>query len=74
MGEPEGGSERRFVVKLSGLPEPIPLRSLGDGMNRVLGIVLALVYQRTGWLTNSILLHGLSNAIATVLAFNVAMR
>ena len=39
-----------------------------------MGIVLALVYQRTGWLTNSILLHGLSNAIATVLAFNVALR
>jgi membrane protease YdiL (CAAX protease family) len=40
----------------------------------VMGIVLALVYERTGWLTNSILLHGLSNAIATVLAFNVAVR
>jgi membrane protease YdiL (CAAX protease family) len=39
-----------------------------------MGIVLALVYIRTGWLTNSILLHGLSNAIATVVAFNVAIR
>jgi uncharacterized protein len=39
-----------------------------------MGIVLALVYSRTGWLTNSILLHGLSNAIATVVAFNVALR
>jgi len=39
-----------------------------------MGIVLALVYVRTGWLSNSILLHGLSNAIATVVAFNVAMR
>ncbi|OLE22724.1 MAG: hypothetical protein AUG49_18120 [Catenulispora sp. 13_1_20CM_3_70_7] len=39
-----------------------------------MGMVLALVYERTGWLTNSILLHGLSNAIATVAAFNVAMR
>jgi membrane protease YdiL (CAAX protease family) len=39
-----------------------------------MGIVLALVYVRTGWLTNSILLHGLSNAIATVVAFNVAIR
>jgi uncharacterized protein len=39
-----------------------------------MGIVLALVYERTGSLTNSILLHGLSNAIATVLAFNLAMR
>ena len=39
-----------------------------------MGIVLALVYVRTGWLTNSILLHGLSNAIATVVAFTVAVR
>ena len=39
-----------------------------------MGIVLAVVYTRTGWLTNSILLHGLSNAIATVVAFNVALR
>ena len=39
-----------------------------------MGIVLAVVYERSGWLTNSILLHGLSNAIATVVAFNVAMR
>lgn len=39
-----------------------------------MGIVLALVYSRTGWLTNSILLHGLSNAVATVVAFNLALR
>lgn len=39
-----------------------------------MGIVLALVYTRTGWLTNSILLHGLSNGIATVVAFNLALR
>lgn len=39
-----------------------------------MGIVLALVYTRTRWLTNSILLHGLSNAIATIVAFNVALR
>ena len=39
-----------------------------------MGIVLALVYVRTGWLTNTILLHGLNNAIVTVLAFNLALR
>jgi membrane protease YdiL (CAAX protease family) len=38
-----------------------------------MGIVLAVVYTRTGWLTNSILLHGLSNAIATIVAFNIAL-
>jgi uncharacterized protein len=34
-----------------------------------MGIVLALVYVRTGWLTNNILLHALSNAIATVAVY-----
>jgi membrane protease YdiL (CAAX protease family) len=34
-----------------------------------MGIVLALVYVRTGWLTNTILLHSLSNAIATVAVY-----
>ena len=34
-----------------------------------MGTVLAVVYVRTGWLTNTILLHGVSNAIATVLVY-----
>ncbi len=34
-----------------------------------MGIVLAAVYVRTGWLTNNILLHALSNAIATVAVY-----
>lgn len=34
-----------------------------------MGIVLAVVYVRAGWLTNNILLHALSNAIATVAVY-----
>jgi membrane protease YdiL (CAAX protease family) len=34
-----------------------------------MGIALAVVYVRTGWLTNNILLHALSNAIATVAVY-----
>jgi membrane protease YdiL (CAAX protease family) len=34
-----------------------------------MGIVLAVVYVRTGWLTNNILLHALSNTIATVAVY-----
>jgi membrane protease YdiL (CAAX protease family) len=34
-----------------------------------MGTVLAVVYVRTGWLTNNILLHALSNAIATVAVY-----
>jgi ABC-type transport system involved in cytochrome c biogenesis ATPase subunit len=36
------------VVKIAGIDEPLPLRSLGDGMQRVLGIVLALVNAKDG--------------------------
>jgi membrane protease YdiL (CAAX protease family) len=39
-----------------------------------MGIVLALVYIRTGWLTNSMLLHGFNNALVTIAAFNLAIR
>lgn len=39
-----------------------------------MGIVLALVYARTRCLTNSMLLHGLNNALVTIAAFNLALR
>lgn len=39
-----------------------------------MGIVLAAVYARTGRLTNTILLHGLNNALVTIAAFNLAVR
>jgi membrane protease YdiL (CAAX protease family) len=39
-----------------------------------MGIVLAVVYVRTGWLTNTILLHAASNAIATVAVYYQTIR
>jgi membrane protease YdiL (CAAX protease family) len=39
-----------------------------------MGIVLALLYDRTGRLTNSILLHAMNNAVVTVIAYNLATR
>lgn len=39
---------RTVLVKLAGNERPIPLRSLGEGMNRMFGIVLALVNARGG--------------------------
>jgi uncharacterized protein len=39
-----------------------------------MGIVLAVVYVRTGWLTNNILLHAASNAIATLAVYYQAIR
>lgn len=43
------GSPRITVMaKITGFPKPVPLRSLGDGVNRVLGIALALVNASNG--------------------------
>jgi membrane protease YdiL (CAAX protease family) len=39
-----------------------------------MGIVLAVVYARTGSLTNSMLLHGINNALVTILAFTLPVR
>lgn len=40
--------ERIPIVRIAGMNEPIPLRSLGSGMQRMLGIALALVNARDG--------------------------
>jgi hypothetical protein len=41
---------RTPVAKLRGLPVPVPLRNMGDGVNRVLSISLALVNAAGGFL------------------------
>ena len=38
------------IVKIASIDEPLPLRSLGDGMQRTFGIALALVNARNGLL------------------------
>lgn len=40
--------DRLPIVKIIGIDEPLPLRSLGDGMQRLFGIALALVNARNG--------------------------
>jgi ABC-type cobalamin/Fe3+-siderophores transport system ATPase subunit len=40
--------ERIPVVKVVGIDDPLPLRSLGEGMNRLFGIALALVNAKGG--------------------------
>jgi hypothetical protein len=42
--------ERSPIVKIAGNDDPIPLSSLGDGMQRTLGIALALVNAKDGLL------------------------
>lgn len=42
--------ERTAVIKLSNTANVLPLRSMGDGMNRILTIILALVNSDNGFL------------------------
>lgn len=41
---------RRAIVRSGNFPRPVPLRSLGDGLNRLFGIVLSLVNAKDGLL------------------------
>ncbi len=43
-------ARRSFRVKMNGAISPVPARSLGDGVNRVLGMSLALVSAQGGFL------------------------
>jgi predicted ATPase len=44
------GRERLPIVKIADFDQPLPLRSLGEGMNRIFGIALALVNAKGGML------------------------
>jgi AAA15 family ATPase/GTPase len=46
----EHSRKRNAVVKLSDTAETLPLKSMGDGINRVLAIILALVNAENGFL------------------------
>lgn len=48
LGDPLLPRERVPMVRISHASQPVPLRSLGDGMVRALGLVLALVNARDG--------------------------
>ena len=41
---------RRAVVRMENNNDPLPLKSMGDGMNRILTIILALVNAKDGYL------------------------
>ncbi len=47
---PSFRSNRRVIVKLSGHPRPVPLKSFGDGATRLFGAALALTRSRQGLL------------------------
>lgn len=43
-------SARTAIVRSKALPRPVPLRSFGDGLNRLFGIILSLVNAKDGLL------------------------
>ena len=43
IGTDRDGDARRAMVRSEEIPRPVPLRTFGDGMNRLLGIALSLV-------------------------------
>jgi hypothetical protein len=42
--------QRRAIVRAEGIPRPVPLRTFGDGLNRLFGIALSLVNAKDGLL------------------------
>lgn len=72
-----GPASRTAVVKLAGVKGPVPLRSLGEGMNRMFGIALALVSAKDGMLLIDEIESGLHYSVQPDiwrLVFEVARR
>lgn len=55
--------DRIPIVKVAGIDEPLPLRNLGDGTQRMLGIALALVNAKDGMLLVDEIENGLHYSV-----------
>lgn len=77
IGESETYSGRFPVVKLQDVNERVPLKRLGDGMNRLFGIALALVNAKNGLLLLDEIENGLHYTVQPdvwKMIFDVARR
>jgi ABC-type cobalamin/Fe3+-siderophores transport system ATPase subunit len=77
VGDSQAARERYTIVKVAGIREPLPIRSLGDGMQRVLGIALALVNAENGILLIDEIENGLhysAHADIWKLIFHIAHK
>ena len=73
----ENPRERTAVIKLSNIPNVLPLRSMGDGINRILTIILALVNSDNGFLLIDEFENGLHHTVQEQLwdiVFNLAKK
>ncbi|MDJ0620132.1 MAG: AAA family ATPase [Calothrix sp. MO_192.B10] len=48
ISQKRSGENRIPLVKIKGIDEPLPLKSMGDGMNRLFHIIVALVNAQNG--------------------------
>ena len=70
-------NERTAIIKLSNMPNTLPLRSMGDGINRILTIILALVNAENGYLLIDEFENGLHHSVQSKLweiIFNLAKK
>ncbi len=60
-----GGKEvyRKPIVKLENLEQPVPLQSMGEGMNLILSIILSLVNSSNGFLLINEFENGLHHTV-----------
>jgi hypothetical protein len=58
-----GQRPRTAIVKSSGCDHPIPLRSFGDGVNRLFGLILSLVCAKGGVLLVDEIENGLHHSV-----------
>jgi predicted ATPase len=63
VGDPVYAEERIPIVKVLNIDEPLPIRNLGDGMQRMLGIALALVNAKDGILLIDEIENGLHYSV-----------
>jgi len=59
----EENGKRKPVIKLDYMPVPVPLQSMGDGINRILNIILALVNCEKGYLLIDEFENGLHHTV-----------
>jgi hypothetical protein len=56
---------RTAIVRATGFPRPVPLRSFGDGLNRLFGIILSLVNAKDGLLLIDEFENGMHHTVQT---------
>ncbi len=65
VGGETPNQERRAIVRAEGFPRPVPLRTFGDGLNRLFGIALSLVNAKGGFLLIDEFENGMHHTVQT---------